>query len=97
MKAKEEYDLLYKAPSGERVDNHYLELTLADGTVTKKVLRTSFDTSKVLSEAQEFDVITDRGDRVTKATVEDLKRVTVAKYVFKTPNGEIEVSPNCVN
>jgi hypothetical protein len=51
---------LYKAPNGEWVDNHFLELTLSDGTVAKKVLRNSFDTSKVLSELQEFDLITDR-------------------------------------
>jgi hypothetical protein len=51
---------LYKAPSGEWIDNHFLELTLSDGSVVKKVLRNSFDASKTLSELQEFDLITDR-------------------------------------
>lgn len=97
VKAKEEYDWLYKAPSGEWVDNHFLELTLSDGSVVKKVLRNSFDASKTLSELQEFDLITDRWDRVTKATVDDLQRVSVRKYVFQTPDGEIEVDFNCIN
>ena len=97
VKAKEEYDWLYKAPSGEWIDNHFLELTLADGSVTKKVLRNSFDTSKVLSELCEFDLITDRWDRITKATGEDLKRVWVKKYIFQTKDGEIEVDFNCIN
>jgi hypothetical protein len=97
VKAKEEYDWLYKAPNGEWVDNHFLELTLSDGTVVKKVLRNSFDTSKVLSELQEFDLITDRWDKVTKATVDDLQRVSVRKYIFKYEDGEIEVDFNCIN
>lgn len=97
VKAKEEYDWLYKAPSGEWIDNHFLEVTLSDGTVAKKVLRTSFDTSKTLSELQEFDLITDRWDKVTKATVDDLQRVKVSKYIFQTPDGEIEVDFNCIN
>jgi len=97
VKAKEEYDWLYKAPNGEWVDNHFLELTLSDGTVAKKVLRNSFDTSKVLSELQEFDLITDRWDKVTKATVDDLQRVSVRKYIFKYEDGEIEVDFNCIN
>lgn len=97
VKAKEEYDWLYKAPSGEWVDNHFLELTLSDGSVVKKVLRNSFDSSKVLSDLQEFDLITDRWDKVSKATVDDLQRVSVRKYVFQTPDGEIEVDFNCIN
>lgn len=97
VKAKEEYDWIYKAPSWEWIDNHFLELTLSDDTVVKKVLRNSFDTSKVLSESQEFDLITDKWDKVTKATVEDLQRVWVRKYIFKYEDGEIEVDFNCIN
>lgn len=97
VKAKEEYDWLYKAPSGEWIDNHFLELTLSDGSVVKKVLRNSFDASKVLSELQEFDLITDRWDKVTKATVDDLQRVKVSKYIFKHWDEEIQVDFNCIN
>jgi hypothetical protein len=60
VKAKEEYDWLYKSPTGEWIDNHFLELTLSNGNVVKKVLRNSFDSSKTLSEEKEFDIITDR-------------------------------------
>jgi hypothetical protein len=97
VKAKEEYDWLYKAPSGEWIDNHYLELTLSNGQVVKKVLRNSFDTSKTLSEEKEFDVITDRWDKVSKATSDDLQRTVGVKRIFQTEDWEIEVDFNCVN
>lgn len=96
-KGKEEYDLLYKTPSGEWVDNHFVSLTLADGEVVKKVLANSFAVSRVLSEESEFDVITDTWDRITKARGIDLQRVQVSKYVFKVWDEEIQVDFNCVN
>ena len=97
VKAKEEYDWLYKAPSGEWIDNHFLELTLSNGNVVKKVLRNSFDSSKTLSEEKEFDIITDRWDKISKATSDDLQRSIGIKRIFHTEDGDIEVDFNCVN
>jgi hypothetical protein len=63
----------------------------------KKVLRNSFDSSKTLSEEKEFDIITDRWDKISKATSDDLQRSIGIKRIFHTEDGDIEVDFNCVN
>lgn len=98
VKKNEEYDFLYKDGNGQWVNNHYVQLTLLNGEKPKKVLRDSFDTAKIQSELEYFDVITDRGDTVSNVTADDLQRVKPQKYVFHTKeHGDVTVDFNCIN
>lgn len=84
------------------VNNHFVQVTTTEGEMKKKLLRDDFDKNKVLSDKQRCSIITSDGRRI-----DDVKRIdlvfldkqgfSVKNYVFKTPEGELIVSPNCVN
>ncbi len=103
VKKDKEMPLTYKNTQGYYVNNHYLDIELADGKVDKMVQRDLFDDGKVRSEKVNFGVVyfDEDGEQVklNKINAKTLVSINkVEKYTFQHPKyGEILVSNNCIN
>lgn len=98
VKKNKTQDLVYKDPmSNAYIENQYFEVTLADWTIDKLVLRKSFMDGKTLSDEVECGAITLSGDRINKVTVPDLSRVKIDSFIFNIDGKELLVASNCIN
>ena len=85
------------------INNHYLDVTLANGKTVKLVERDLFEASKVLSPLAPFSVIYVDSDgeetRINKVTSKNIATFdTIKHYVFNVEGyWEILVSNNCIN
>ena len=89
VKKDEAFELYYKNPmTGQRVDNHYLELRLLNGTLdgNKKVLNSSFANFYERSELTDFGVILKDWTEIATVNHKKLSALQdeVANYVFNT-------------
>ncbi len=102
VKRDSEFPLQYKNHLWYTINNHYLDVTLANGKISKMVNRDEFDTSKVLSDKVPFSVIhIEDGEevRVNKVTPQNIVSFkNIKNYVFNDETyWEILVSNNCIN
>lgn len=90
--------LRYKLPNGEHVDNHYVELQLADGKTTKQILAYDFWMHVTLSEQQTAWIMTKDWYEIPVMETKHSWQVEPEYYIFNTEEyGKINVYPNCIN